>query len=64
MSESGGGLLVAAGDEIALADALTGLLGDRERAEALGALGRRYALERNPAGRDVDAAVAVYEQLV
>jgi glycosyltransferase involved in cell wall biosynthesis len=64
VAESGAGVLVAAGDEIALADALTGLLGDRERAEALGALGRRYALERAPAGRGVDEAVAVYEQLV
>jgi glycosyltransferase involved in cell wall biosynthesis len=64
VAESGGGLVVPAGDETALADALTGLLRDRERAEALGALGRRYALERNPADRDVDNAVAVYEQLV
>ena len=64
VAESGGGVVVAAGDETALADALTGLLRDRERAEALGALGRRYALERNPVDRDVESTVAVYEQLV
>ena len=64
VAESGAGVLVEAGDEIGLADALTGILGDRERAEALGALGRRYSLERNPPGRSADEALAVYEQLV
>lgn len=51
------GLLVPDGDLEALADALSGLLRDRERARALGRAGRRRALETFGLARAVDALV-------
>lgn len=61
---SGGGSLVAPGDEDALAAGLGELLGDRKRCESLGAAGRAWALAHLDLERHVDRLVATYEELV
>ena len=61
--DSGGGLLVAPGDEPALAGALLELLSDRALCERLGAAGRAWALEHLGLEPHVDRLVAIYEEL-
>ena len=51
------GLLVPPDDPERLADALVQLLADRDRADAMGAEGRRRALERDPVA-EYDAGTA------
>jgi glycosyltransferase involved in cell wall biosynthesis len=58
------GLLAAAGDEAALARALEAVLGNAERASALGAAGRADAGARFAKARMVGELAALYESLV
>lgn len=60
---AGAGTLVPPGDPSALADALTELLTDRERAESEGAAGRAWARDRLSLGRMVDEVEAQYRRL-
>ncbi|MDZ7809389.1 MAG: glycosyltransferase family 4 protein [Arhodomonas sp.] len=57
------GRLVPVRDAEGLADAIAGLLADRDRLEALGLAGRRMAEERFGVERVVAAHMAVYEAL-
>lgn len=61
---SGGGVLVPPGDTVGLAQALRGVLGDRGRAEALGAAGRAWAVEHLSMDRFVDRFIELYQGLV
>jgi glycosyltransferase involved in cell wall biosynthesis len=54
------GLLVAPGDDVALADALLGLLRDPSRARAMGEAGRRFVLDRFEWDDNVTAMEGVY----
>ncbi|HUB74362.1 MAG TPA: glycosyltransferase family 4 protein [Solirubrobacteraceae bacterium] len=56
------GLCVRPGDARALARALAELLGDRERARAMGAAGRRLARERFSPQRHLEALLDAYAQ--
>jgi glycosyltransferase involved in cell wall biosynthesis len=58
------GLLVPPGDTRALAAALEGLLGDRERAERMGAAGRELALARLTREECIDHLLALYSELI
>jgi glycosyltransferase involved in cell wall biosynthesis len=58
------GLLVPSGDAEALAAAMAELLGDQGRREAMGAAGRRLALERYGAERMVNELKQLYESLL
>lgn len=58
------GLHVEAGDEVALADALSRLLADRALAERLGAAGRRRALALFTIEHSVDRFEALYDALL
>jgi len=58
--ESRGGTLVAAGDVAALAEALAFFLGDRARAEEVGATGRGYALRELHLSRYMDWLESLY----
>jgi len=58
------GLVVPAGDAAALAAALISLLGDRDRARAMGQAGRRRALEHYDRPRVVGRIAALYEELL
>lgn len=58
------GYTVPPGDVGALAEALTGVLGDRDRAERLGAAARRFALAELGEDRFTDRVVALYERIV
>jgi phosphatidylinositol alpha-1,6-mannosyltransferase len=58
------GLLLADDGAEAIADALAHVLGDRERARAMGAAGRRRAEETFSAGRSVSIVEDVYRALV
>jgi glycosyltransferase involved in cell wall biosynthesis len=58
------GLLVAPGDDTAVAASLETLLRDRERAATLGDAGRRRALEQFSVARMVERTLAVYEEAV
>jgi glycosyltransferase involved in cell wall biosynthesis len=57
------GLLVARGDERALAGALGGLLADRERGERLGAAARQRVEDLFTTERMIDGTRAVYDEL-
>jgi glycosyltransferase involved in cell wall biosynthesis len=57
------GLLVPAGDAIALAAAIGGLIADPACAQALGARARTLAIERFGVERCVDGYVEVYERI-
>lgn len=57
------GLLVPPGDADALANALLDILSDRERAEAMGRLGRERALTHFSERSVVDQFLEVYEEL-
>jgi len=57
------GVLVEPGDAPALAIALGGLLGDRDRARALGAAGLARARSEFSVSRMTDATLALYERL-
>jgi glycosyltransferase involved in cell wall biosynthesis len=52
------------GDAAALADALLGVLGDREQAERLGASASRFALAQLGEDRFTDRVVELYERIV
>ena len=58
------GLVVPAGDAAALAAALISLLGDRDRARAMGQAGRRRALEHYDRPHVVGRIAALYEELL
>jgi glycosyltransferase involved in cell wall biosynthesis len=58
------GLLVPMGDPAALAQALTGLLGDPERARRLGTTGRRHVLENFTIEQSARRSETLYEQLL
>lgn len=58
------GLLVDPGDEIGLADALSGLLVDTHRAREMGQRGRERALERFSTASHVSRIVDLYENLL
>jgi glycosyltransferase involved in cell wall biosynthesis len=55
------GYLVPSRDEASLADRLAELLGDRERAESMGAAGRRHALAELGMVAYLDRLTAIYE---
>lgn len=61
---SGGGVVVPPGDPVALAGAIRDLLADRERAEALGAAGRAWALERLSLERFGETFLGIYQDLL
>jgi glycosyltransferase involved in cell wall biosynthesis len=56
------GLLVAPGDAASMANALVTLLDDPDRAAALGAAGRRRALDEFSVSRMTERTLAVYER--
>ncbi len=58
------GLLVPAGDAVALADVLAELVSDRERCETLGAAGRLLAERAFDVRRVVDAHLQIYRELM
>ncbi len=58
------GLLVEAGDHEALATHLEALLGDRERAAALGEAGRRRALSEFSVARMAERTHALYDEVL
>jgi glycosyltransferase involved in cell wall biosynthesis len=58
------GRLVRRGDPGALAEALLGILSDRELAERMGRAGRERALAHFDEERYVDRFVAIYEELL
>jgi glycosyltransferase involved in cell wall biosynthesis len=62
--EGGIGLLVAAGDASALADALRELVADEGRRAAFGEAGRKRVEEHYTMGRMVDKVVTVYTALI
>ena len=59
----GTGLLVPPGDDTAWSEALTELLTNRDRCEAMGAAGREVALAEYTVDRSVGRVVSLYEDL-
>ena len=58
------GLTVQPNDPVALSQAIGKIVGDSEYRKALGANARRRALEKFTLGRQVDAVISFYEQLL
>jgi glycosyltransferase involved in cell wall biosynthesis len=58
------GLLVAPDDVEAWASALTRLLSDRDRCEAMGAAGRKVALDEYTVDQKIDRIISLYENLL
>lgn len=58
------GLLVAPDEVEAWASALTALLSDRDRCEAMGAAGRKVALDEYTVGQKIDRILSLYENLL
>ncbi|HSL56896.1 MAG TPA: glycosyltransferase family 4 protein [Acidimicrobiales bacterium] len=58
------GIIVPVGDPIALADALSHLLGDAEEAARVGEIGRRRATDRHGLATVAEAVADLYDQVV